>query len=88
MRERHPGLRIVGVRHGYFDHSAGSAENEAILEEINATAPDILLVGLGMPLQEIWLTQNRHRLDRWRRPQRRRRLRLRLDEGCAAARAS
>jgi N-acetylglucosaminyldiphosphoundecaprenol N-acetyl-beta-D-mannosaminyltransferase len=62
LRECYPGLRVVGVHHGYFDHSAGSAENEAILEEINATAPDILLVGLGMPLQEIWLTQNRHRL--------------------------
>jgi len=63
LRERYPGLRIVGVRHGYFDHSAGSAENEAVLEEINAAAPDILLVGLGMPLQEIWLTENRHKLD-------------------------
>jgi N-acetylglucosaminyldiphosphoundecaprenol N-acetyl-beta-D-mannosaminyltransferase len=63
LRERYPGLRIVGIRHGYFDHSAGSAENEAILEEINAAAPDILLVGLGMPLQEVWLTQNRQRLD-------------------------
>ena len=63
LRERYPGLRIVGDHHGYFDHSAGSAENEAVLEEINATSPDILLVGLGMPRQEIWLTQNRHRLD-------------------------
>jgi len=63
LRERYPGLRIVGVHHGYFDHSAGSAENEAVLEEINATSPDILLIGLGMPLQEIWLTHNRHRLD-------------------------
>jgi N-acetylglucosaminyldiphosphoundecaprenol N-acetyl-beta-D-mannosaminyltransferase len=63
LRERYPGLRIVGARHGYFDHSAGSAENEAILEEINTAAPDILLVGLGMPLQERWLTENRHRLD-------------------------
>ena len=63
LRERYPGLRIVGVRHGYFDHSAGSAENEAVLEEINAAAPDILLVGLGMPLQERWLTQNRQRLE-------------------------
>ena len=63
LRERCPGLRIVGVSHGYFDHSAGSAENEAVLEKINVAAPDILLVGLGMPLQEIWLTENRHRLD-------------------------
>ena len=63
LRERYPGLRIVGVRHGYFDHSAGSAENEAVLEEINAAAPDILLVGLGMPLQERWLTQNKQGLN-------------------------
>ena len=63
LKARYPGLRIVGVRHGFFDHSAGSAENEVVLEEINAAAPDILVVGLGMPLQEIWLTQNRHRLD-------------------------
>ena len=63
LRERFPGLRIVGVRHGYFDHSAESAENEAVLEEINASSPDIVLVGLGMPLQEIWLKENRHRLD-------------------------
>jgi N-acetylglucosaminyldiphosphoundecaprenol N-acetyl-beta-D-mannosaminyltransferase len=63
LRECYPGLRIVGVRHGYFDHSAGSAENEAVLKEINAAAPDILLVGLGMPLQEIWLTENRRRLN-------------------------
>jgi len=62
LRERYPDLRIVGVRHGYFDHSAGSAENREVLEEINSCAPDILLVGLGMPLQEHWLTENRHRL--------------------------
>jgi N-acetylglucosaminyldiphosphoundecaprenol N-acetyl-beta-D-mannosaminyltransferase len=62
LRERYPGLKIVGTRHGYFDHSAGSTGNEAVLQEINAAAPDILLVGLGMPLQERWLAQNRHDL--------------------------
>ncbi len=61
--ESFPDLKIVGVRHGYFDHSAGSAENEAVVAEINAAAPDILLVGLGMPLQERWLMENGHRLD-------------------------
>jgi N-acetylglucosaminyldiphosphoundecaprenol N-acetyl-beta-D-mannosaminyltransferase len=63
LKERHPGLKVSGVSHGYFDHSAGSPENEAVLGEINAAAPDILLVGLGMPLQEYWLMQNRERLD-------------------------
>ena len=33
------------------------------MQKINAAAPDILLVGLGMPLQEYWLMENRHRLD-------------------------
>ena len=60
--QHYPGLEIVGVSHGYFDHSAGSRENEAVVEEIKAAAPDLLLVGLGMPLQERWLMENRHRL--------------------------
>jgi N-acetylglucosaminyldiphosphoundecaprenol N-acetyl-beta-D-mannosaminyltransferase len=63
LKERYPGLKIVGVHHGYFDHGAGSAENEGVVGEINASAPDILVVGLGMPLQERWLMQNRQRLD-------------------------
>ncbi len=63
LKQRHPDLEIVGVCHGYFDRAAGSPENEAVVREINAAAPDILLVGLGMPLQERWLMRNRPRLD-------------------------
>jgi N-acetylglucosaminyldiphosphoundecaprenol N-acetyl-beta-D-mannosaminyltransferase len=63
LKERHPGLEIAGFRHGYFDHAAGSPQSAAVVEEINAAAPDILLVGLGMPLQERWLMENGHRLD-------------------------
>lgn len=61
--QRYPGLKVSGAHHGYFDHRAGSAENEAVVEEINAAAPDILVVGFGMPLQERWLMQNRRRLN-------------------------
>ena len=63
LKVRHPALDISGVRHGYFDHRAGSQENESVLEEINTARPDILLVGLGMPLQERWLMENRHRIE-------------------------
>ena len=63
LRRSHPGLKIVGVRHGFFDHRAGSPESGAVVAEINAARPDVLLVGLGMPLQERWLMENRHRLD-------------------------
>ena len=63
LRRCYPNLRIVGARHGYFDHSAKGPQNEAVVQEINAATPDILLVGLGMPLQEYWLMQNMHRLN-------------------------
>jgi len=63
FRARHPGLNISGVRDGYFDHTSGSEENEAVLREVNAAGPHILIVGLGMPLQERWLMENRNRLD-------------------------
>jgi len=60
---RHPNLNIVGVHHGYFDHDPGAPENEAVLKEINASRPDMLLVGFGMPLQERWLMQNWNRIN-------------------------
>ena len=60
---KHPGLKVAGVHHGYFDQASGSSDNEAVLREINAARPDLLLVGLGMPLQERWLMQNWDRLD-------------------------
>jgi len=63
LEARYPGLQIVGVRHGFFDHAAGSPESEAVVREINGARPDILLVGLGMPLQEYWLMKNRLRLQ-------------------------
>jgi N-acetylglucosaminyldiphosphoundecaprenol N-acetyl-beta-D-mannosaminyltransferase len=59
LRTLHPDLRISGVEHGYFDHSPGSRESEAVLRKLNAAGPDILIVGLGMPLQERWLMENR-----------------------------
>src|SRR3712207_3255073 len=62
LREKYPGLNIVGVHHGYFDHTPGSMENEAVLQEINAASPNILMVCFGMPLQELWLKNNWERL--------------------------
>jgi N-acetylglucosaminyldiphosphoundecaprenol N-acetyl-beta-D-mannosaminyltransferase len=55
---RFPQLRILGSHHGYFDTSKDSEENRALVGRINALKPDILVVGLGMPLQEKWLKEN------------------------------
>jgi N-acetylglucosaminyldiphosphoundecaprenol N-acetyl-beta-D-mannosaminyltransferase len=63
LKGRYPNLEIACVHHGYFDQTAGASENEAVLAQINATRPDVLLVGFGMPLQERWLMRNWERLD-------------------------
>lgn len=58
LQGRFPALRILGVHHGYFDKSPGSPDNESVVRAINALRPNILVVGLGMPLQEHWLLEN------------------------------
>ena len=58
-----PGLRVVGTHHGYFDKTPGSRENEAVVRQINAARPDVLILGLGMPLQEQWLRDNWDRVE-------------------------
>ena len=59
LRERNPGLQLR-THHGYFD--THGAENEAVLSDIRAYAPDVLMVGMGMPRQEIWVNENLERI--------------------------
>ncbi|MBE0411788.1 MAG: WecB/TagA/CpsF family glycosyltransferase [Anaerolineales bacterium] len=58
LKARNPDLRIVGKSHGFFDKTPGSSENNAVIQEIYAAAPDILIVGFGMPIQEKWIYDN------------------------------
>jgi N-acetylglucosaminyldiphosphoundecaprenol N-acetyl-beta-D-mannosaminyltransferase len=53
LRRWYPRLRIVGSHHGYA--KLGSPQNERVLEDIDATRPDIVLVGMGTPKQELWV---------------------------------
>lgn len=57
----YPDLDIVGTHHGYFE--PGSAHDERVIEDINAKRPDIVLVGMGSPKQELWVQHNAHRVD-------------------------
>lgn len=59
LEESMPGLQVYS-HHGFFDRS--DAGNAAIIEQINASGAGILLVGLGMPVQEIWIQQHRSQL--------------------------
>lgn len=55
----YPGLQIVGIQHGFF-----SAEEEVgVIAQINAARPDLLFVAMGVPRQELWITQHWAELD-------------------------
>ncbi|MCA1656208.1 MAG: WecB/TagA/CpsF family glycosyltransferase, partial [Actinobacteria bacterium] len=57
----YPRLDVTGSHHGYFE--LGSAHDDRVVEDINAKRPDIVLVGMGTPKQELWVQRNAHRLD-------------------------
>ncbi len=59
LSERYPGLVICGVNDGYFEED----DIEYIIEKINSESPDLVLVCLGSPKQEIWMKQNAELLD-------------------------
>jgi len=59
MQLRYPGLKIAGTQHGYFPAST----TDELLEQINASGADVLLVAFGAPIQERWLAEHTHKLE-------------------------
>ena len=57
----YPRLDIAGTHHGFFD--IGSPHDDRVVEDINARRPDIVLVGMGTPKQELWVQRNADRLE-------------------------
>jgi len=55
----YPGSVVVGAHHGYFSHS----ESPLIEQKISQANPDIVLVGLGFPKQELFLKQLQKKLS-------------------------
>jgi N-acetylglucosaminyldiphosphoundecaprenol N-acetyl-beta-D-mannosaminyltransferase len=62
LRERHPGLRIAGGHCPPF-RALSAAEEQAVVDEINASGADIVWVGTGQPKQEKWMRRMRPRLS-------------------------
>jgi N-acetylglucosaminyldiphosphoundecaprenol N-acetyl-beta-D-mannosaminyltransferase len=60
MFRKYPGLVVKGARSGYFRRE----ENEAVCEKIRESGAQILLVGLGVPKQEYWLSDNMKHLGK------------------------
>jgi N-acetylglucosaminyldiphosphoundecaprenol N-acetyl-beta-D-mannosaminyltransferase len=62
MRQRHPGIQIVGGYSPPF-RPLTQEEEEAIVAQINEARPDVLWVGIGVPKQEKWMARMRDRLE-------------------------
>ena len=57
IKYNYPGLSLVGLQNGY------AFNNEKLLTEIKKGKPDILIIGLGTPKQEKWITENKSNLN-------------------------
>lgn len=55
LKEKFEGIQIVGVHSGY-------GLDDGVLEKINNSNPDILIAGMGVPMQEKWIRENKKKL--------------------------
>ncbi len=55
-QQRLPTLKIVGAFDGYIPPDRESA----VLAALEASQPSLILVGLGVPRQELWIAAHRH----------------------------
>ncbi len=53
-----PGLPVLGYHSGYFDDK----EEKEIIQEINSSGAKILVIGMGVPKQELWTSLNKTKL--------------------------
>ena len=51
----YPGLQVVGQHHGYL---TTLTEQEAVLSDIQTSGADLLVLGMGTPREQSWLTHN------------------------------
>lgn len=59
MLIKYPGIKLAGRHHGYFeDHE------ENIIEEVKASRADIVLVAMGFPKQEQWISSHLRLFDK------------------------
>jgi len=59
LKERFPELLVAGHQHGFFEED----QCENVINDINESEADILLVAFGAPKQELWLVEHHDSLN-------------------------
>jgi N-acetylglucosaminyldiphosphoundecaprenol N-acetyl-beta-D-mannosaminyltransferase len=62
IHQRWPLINVVGTYSPPLGFERDAAENENILDRIEQSQPDVLIVGLGAPKQELWVHAHRNRI--------------------------
>ena len=63
IHAQYPNCKVVGVYVPPFMKVFSEEENIKMIDAVNAVSPDVLLVSLTAPKQDIWIAQNLHRVN-------------------------
>ena len=63
VEQVYPGVRVVGTYSPPIGFETDPVESANILERVASAQPQVLVVGLGAPKQELWVHQNRAKLS-------------------------
>ena len=63
IHAQYPHCKVVGVYVPPFMKVFSEEENIKMIDAVNAVSPDVLLVSLTAPKQDIWIAENLHRVN-------------------------
>jgi N-acetylglucosaminyldiphosphoundecaprenol N-acetyl-beta-D-mannosaminyltransferase len=63
MARDFPTVRVAGTYSPPFKPSFPDEDTEKMVAAVNSAAPDVLWVGMTSPKQDVWIHENRHRLN-------------------------
>jgi N-acetylglucosaminyldiphosphoundecaprenol N-acetyl-beta-D-mannosaminyltransferase len=63
IEKRWPGVRITGIYSPPFGFEKSDIECKRMIDVVNAARPQLLVIGLSPPKQEIWIAQSIEQLD-------------------------
>lgn len=63
IEEHWPNVAVVGTYSPPLGFERDDRENDEIVRRVNAVRPDVLVLGLGAPKQELWIARHHARLQ-------------------------
>jgi N-acetylglucosaminyldiphosphoundecaprenol N-acetyl-beta-D-mannosaminyltransferase len=63
LQQTWPGVQVVGLASPPIGFESDRLQNDRLIEQINTSGADLLLIGLGAPKQELWIHAHARRLQ-------------------------